>query len=133
MGVKGCLVSIAVLATLGYAGKTCGRKYLDKCGDKIVSDSYCVGTITSIGKEGFFWPSYEGTIAIGGEDRSVSQDFSLDNEARNGENIDSLAKQLYHALETRATVKLHETKPQINAVWRSLSPYHVDKVEIINK
>ena|SRR3989344_9612798 len=98
-----------------------------------VKDSVYQGQVVSFGREGLIWDTYEGSFALGGENRSSTGYFSLDEQARNGENIEELAKQLYKAVETKATVKVHGTKPAVCWPWRSSTNYHVDKVEFLNE
>jgi len=98
-----------------------------------IENSVYQGKIISFGREGLIWDTYEGSFALGGENRSSTGYFSLDEQARNGENIEELAKQLYKATETRATVRIHGTKPAVCWPWRSSANYHVDKVEFLEE
>ncbi|MBT3405283.1 hypothetical protein HN832_04885 [archaeon] len=104
-----------------------------KLNDVQVEDSVYQGQVLSFGREGFIWDTYEGQFAIGGGNRSSTGLFSLDEQARNGENVPELAKQLYDAVNTRAIVRVHGTKSALCWPWRSSSNYHIDKVEVINQ
>jgi len=114
--VIGGLAAVALFAT-GYL-----------LNNKTVEEKIYQGQVVSFGEEGWVWTTYEGTLAMGGENRSVTGSFSLDRQARNGEDIEELARQLYHAQETRETVDLHVIRPASCWPWRSDSCYHVDKV-----
>src|SRR3989344_6796094 len=94
-------------------------KGIDKLNDHVIEDSYYTGNVVSFGKEGIIWQNYQGSLAIGGELRSVTGSFNLDNEARNGENIEELASKLYEALKTNKKVRVHGKQYLINWPWRS--------------
>tara|TARA_Y100000310_G_C20601096_1_gene773076 strand:+ start:175 stop:660 length:486 start_codon:yes stop_codon:yes gene_type:complete len=104
-----------------------------KLNNVITEDSVYQGQIVSFGREGVIWDTYEGYFAIGGEGRSVTGHFSLDEQARNGENTEELAEQLYKAVEEKSNVSIHGTKSFFCWPWRSSSNYHIDKVELLEE
>ena len=125
-----------MIKTLGIAGLvSCAALAIAKVGSKLndvqVKDSVYQGQVISFGREGYIWQTYEGSFALGGENRSSTGYFSLDEESRNGENIANLAKQIYHATETKKNVRVHGTKQAFCWPWRSSTGYHVDKIEFL--
>ncbi len=104
-----------------------------RCNNITQKDSVYQGQVTGFGREGIIWKTYEGRFAIGGENRSERGAFSLDEQARNGENIEELAKQLYRAVETRANVRVYGKEPVSCYPWRSDTGYHITKVEFLDK
>ena len=124
------------LRSLGLAATLVAGIYLpNKLNNVIIEDSVYQGQVVSFGREGIIWKTYEGSFAIGGENRSSTGSFSLDEQARNGENVEELAKQLYKAAETKADVRIHGTRPLFCWPWRSslFGDYHVDRVEDIER
>ena len=119
---------IGGLMMIGCMG---GIKGCDALNNVIIEDSTYQGQVTNFGRDGLIWKTYEGDFAIGGEDRSVSRSFSLDEQARNGENIKELSEQLEDAVKTGKRVRVHGTEPLLCWPWRSFADYHIDKVEYI--
>jgi len=99
--------------------------------DKIVEDSVYQGHVIDFGKKGLFWQTHEGSFALGGVNRSSTGWFSLDEEARNGEDTAELARLLTEAVETGKKVKVWGKRSLTCWPWRSGANYHVSKVEFI--
>ena len=103
--------------------------------DYTYSEGTRVGVINKFSKKGTFWKTYEGQIALEGIVSSGSHvganvwDFSLDNQARKGENIDGIAKQIQEYAESSTKVRIKYHEPWTAWPWRSSSNYHVQSVE----
>ncbi|MBS3142550.1 hypothetical protein J4464_04145 [Candidatus Woesearchaeota archaeon] len=96
-------------------------------------DAWMQGTVTSFGREGVLFHTYEGTLALGGEQRSESIKFSLDAQARNGENTESLVGLLLESLQSGDPVRLHAVQPLWSYPWRARSSLLVIEVEQHNE
>jgi len=97
------------------------------------------GMINKISEKGLFWKTYEGQMALEGivsGKNSVGAnvwDFSLDRQARQGENPKELAEQIREYLETGTKVKVTYKEPLATWPWRSGTDYPVQKVEPIKE
>ncbi|MCA9459141.1 MAG: hypothetical protein KC550_01175 [Nanoarchaeota archaeon] len=106
---------------------------LDKLNEVTVGDSVYNGAITSFGRRGYVWDTFEGIWAYGGLNRSVNGYFSLDEQARNGENLEELSKQLTEFAKTGELVNIFVRGVGFSWPWRSSTGSHIYKVEKINK
>ncbi|MBN2420768.1 hypothetical protein JXB27_00655 [Candidatus Woesearchaeota archaeon] len=122
---KRTLITVGILAAIS----TKGCVALD---NKVTGENVCQGQVTSFGRTGLIWPTYEGTFAIGGENRSESGFFSLDEKARHGENLQELAAQLTKAVETRSNVRVYERTVAWPLPWNSKQFSRLYKVEVID-
>lgn len=79
------------------------------------------GIITKFSCKGLWWKTYEGEQLQGGlRDGAANMfDFSLDAQARHGENVTELAAQIERALESGQTVELRYIEPWTTWPWRS--------------
>jgi len=97
------------------------------------------GMINKFSKKGFLWKTYEGEMALEGMVSSGSTsgantwDFSIDNEARHGEKIDSLVKAINQYLSAGTKVKVTYIEPYKTWSWRSETDYLIQSVEPIIK
>jgi hypothetical protein len=97
-----------------------------------------VGYIVKFAERGLFWKSYQGEVnmggvlngSMGGVAPSV-WNFSLDNQQRHGENLDSLVTAINAFLGQGKPVKITYCAPFFSWPWRSSSRYMVQSVEAI--
>jgi len=97
-----------------------------------------VGFIVKFSQRGLFWKSYQGEVAMGGVLNSAmggatpnTWNFSLDNQQRRGENVDSLVTVINAFLGEAKPVKISYYAPFFSWPWRSSSRFLVQKVESI--
>jgi hypothetical protein len=97
-----------------------------------------VGFIFKFAQCGLFWKTYQGEVNMGGTQSSLGSSapniwyFSLDNQRRRGENIDSLAKAINGYLGAGQAVKITYYAPFFSWPWRSYGRYLVQNVEPIS-
>lgn len=97
------------------------------------------GMINKISEKGLFWKTYEGQMALEGivsGNNSVGAnvwDFSLDRQARHGENPKELAEKIRQYLETGTKVKVTYVEPLATWPWRSGTDYLIQSVEPVIK
>jgi hypothetical protein len=129
-------IIIALLITLCFiAGVAAGCEELNRI--EYIQGSR-VGYIVKFAKRGLFWKSYQGEVnmggvqntGIGGASPSV-WNFSLDNQRRRGENIDSLVKVINVFLSTGQAVIFTYYAPFYSWPWRSNGRYLVQSVRAI--
>ena len=95
--------------------------------------------INKISEKGLFWKTYEGQMALEGivsENNSVGAnvwDFSIDRQARHGENPKELVEKIKGYLEAEAKVKVTYVEPFATWPWRSETNYLIQSVESIRK
>lgn len=103
------------------------------------SEGTRVGVINKFSKKGTFWKTYEGQMALEGIVSSGDSvganvwDFSLDNQARQREDTEALAKKIQDYAESSTKVKMKYHEPWTAWPWRSSSNYHVQSVEPAEK
>lgn len=83
-----------------------------------------VGVVQEFALTGTFFKTYEGKLAT---DSGVLE-FSLDSEARNGENLDDLLLKLNYAHENKVPVVLNAYRQAAAWPWRSGTGLHVQEV-----
>ncbi len=94
-----------------------------------------VGVINKFTKKGLIWKTYEGEMALegivssGGAMGANIWQFSLDNQARHGENIGELANKIDDYLKGGAKVRIDYVEPWTAWPWRSGTDYLVQKIE----
>lgn len=97
------------------------------------------GMINKISKKGFLWKTYEGQMALegivsSGESMGANVwDFSIDNQARHGENVNELSKKLNEALESGQKVKVNYIEVWGGWPWRGSTGHYVQSIEPIIK
>ena len=98
-----------------------------------------VGYIIKFVKRGLFWKVYQGEVNMGGVQNNALGggapniwDFSLDNQRRRGENIDSLARTIFSSLSAGQPVIITYHAPFFTWPWRSSGRYLVQKVEPVS-
>ena len=125
--MKGKIITgIVALATVGTLAQF-------PLNNKVVEDSVYQGQVIDFGRKGFFWDTYEGSFALGGENRSKTGYFSLDEQARHGENIEELTEELTEAVNTGANVRVKARRVASSWPWRSKTQYLVYDVETIEE
>ena len=126
--LAGALAGALVWA--GYQGIGNGIEY---------SQGTRTGMINKISEKGLFWKTYEGQIALEGivsGNNSVGAnvwDFSLDRQARHGENPKELTEKIRGYLETGTKVKVTYIEPMATWPWRSETDYLIQSVEPVGK
>ena len=98
------------------------------------SDGQRVGVINKISNKGLFWKTYEGEMAleglVGGNNVAANLwDFSIDNQSRRGENVDSLYSKIKKYQEEGTKVKITYKEPFATWPWRSETDYLIQTVE----
>lgn len=100
-----------------------------------------VGVINKVSQKGLFWKSYEGQMAleglVGSENTSANVwDFSIDAQAKHGENIEGLAKSINDALNSGQKVKIDYIQ-SANVIFpfyqRGKTDYYIQGVEPLAK
>ena len=97
------------------------------------------GMLNKVSKKGLLWKTYEGQMALegivssGGGMGANVWDFSIDNQARHGENIEGLANQLNQALDNGEKVKLNYIQVLGGWPWRGSTGHYVQSIETIGK
>ena len=120
------IVLAGALVWTGYQGIGNGIEY---------SQGIRTGMINKISEKGLFWKTYEGQMALEGivsGNNSVGAnvwDFSLDRQARHGENPKELAEKIRQYLETGTKVKVNYVEPLATWPWRSGTDYLIQSVE----
>lgn len=93
------------------------------------------GMINKVSKKGLIWKTNEAQMALEGivsDKGNVGAnvwDFSLDNEARHGENIDELSRKLREYCESGTKVKIKYVQQFSTWPWRSETNYLAQSVE----
>ena len=87
------------------------------------------GQIVSYAERGIFWKTHEATIALGGTNRSLNINFSLDGQRRHGENLEELAEQLKSSLQTGDAINVHVRSPAYSWQCRSDTKSHAYQIE----
>ena len=92
-----------------------------------------MGKIHKISKKGVFFKTQEGSLALQGlsEQGANLWNFSIDRQARNGENADELAGKTREYLDSQETVKVHYKEPFKVWPWRGNTKYFIQKIEPI--
>ncbi len=91
--------------------------------------------INKISKKGFVWKTYEGQMALEGivsNGESVGAntwEFSIDNKAEHGENVEELAAKLNLALESGTKVKVKYIEAGMPWASRGATSYYIQSVE----
>lgn len=125
---------LAIAATVG--GCTGGCSMLN---NYEYSSGTRAGMINKISKKGLIWKTYEGQMALegivssGGNMGANVWDFSIDNQARHGENVEELAKKLNEALESGQKVKIEYVQVIGGWPWRGSTGHYVQSVKPIMK
>lgn len=101
------------------------------------SYGYRIGTIRKFSRKGVFVKSWEGEMLLGGVVSTGGKtpqlinetfDFSLDPDARHGEKLEEVIKQINNAAEKGSRVKLYYNQDTIPKI-RSDSNYFIYKCE----
>ncbi len=90
------------------------------------------GTVTSFGREGILFDTWEGKFAIGGQQRSIGGEFSLD-EQMDSVKTDGLVDKLNEAASSGDQVRVHGKGYLATWPWRADTTYLVDSVEPLKK
>ncbi len=133
--MKALIIAIAIVFVAGVAGffvyGTCCDDY--SSGDR-------VGVITKFSRKGIFFKTWEGEMNLGGVTAGPGGDvvpniwrFSIDENAKRGEEIDKLAKLVQDAQETGARMKVHYEQELLVAPWRADEEYLLQSVEVLGK
>jgi|SRR3989338_500614 len=129
---KSLLVGIVlgnVVVASGVAGIVgCQNNY-------ICSEGSRVGQINKFSKKGVIWKTYEGTLALQGLSNQGANlwDFSIDRQARQGENVEKLAEDVQKYLDSQELVKVTYKEPWATWPWRSDTDYLIQKIEAAEK
>ena len=113
------------------------------CGSQLNNWEYSegkrTGMINKVSKKGLFWQTYEGQMALEGivsngqSSGANVWDFSIDSQARHGENTEDIAKKLNEAFESGKKVKISYREVAKSWPWRGETDYFVQKVEYMDE
>ena len=98
----------------------------------------CVGVINDLSKQGTFYKTFECQMALEGlvsEGNTTSanvRSFSLDSQARHGENLSHLYQMLNQALNSGRKVKLSYIEASSTWSWRSSTRCLIQNVEYLD-
>jgi hypothetical protein len=129
------------LLTLGITGIVLGGGIggCNSCNNYDLSKGYRIGVINKISNKGFIWKTYEGQMALegmvsNGKGTSANVwDFSIDAQARHGENIPQLAKKLDSLAQLGKKVKIEYIEAGCPLPWRGSTDYYIKSVEPLDK
>ncbi|MBI4440687.1 hypothetical protein HY639_00825 [Candidatus Woesearchaeota archaeon] len=125
--------------TLGLAAALGWGTFQGVGNDYVYSEGIRTGMINKFSHRGVVWKTYEGEMALEGIASRGNYTganvwrFSLDNQARHGENVDDLAQKIRTSLEANQKVKVSYIEPLTTWPWRSETDYLVVKVEPVQK
>ena len=121
------LISVGILSLTGIIYG------MISCFNKEAGEGECIGTINQFGREGGFWKTYEGKIILDGLERENAANilsFSLDENRKNGENLEELAKQIRTTMQNGDRVKLTYKRTLARPYpWRGSNCYLITKIE----
>ena len=97
-----------------------------------------VGYIVKFAERGLLWKSYQGEVNMGGVLNGTmggatlsTWNFSIDNQRRHNENVDSLVAVINRFLSEGKPVKITYTAPFYTWPWRSSNRYLVQSVDVV--
>ena len=97
------------------------------------SDGNRVGVVVKLSRKGVFWKTWEGVVAVGGGDGQVfsalTHAFSVDRQARHGEDVEALERALDEAATRGTRVKIRYVEALFGWPWRGETDYFVQSVE----
>lgn len=121
--------SILVAGLLGWSGcQTVGNNIEYSQGQR-------VGVVNKISEKGLIWKTKEGQLSLEGRTSTGEPtgagiwDFSLDRQAKHGENVDSLYSLINQYMEQGDRVKITYNEPLATWPWRASTTYLVQSVE----
>lgn len=132
MGIKKTLAGIILAGSL-ISGTIGG---IGSCtNNRINSEGSRVGQINKFSEKGIFYKSYEGTLALQGLSNQGANlwNFSIDREARNGEDIKELSQTIQKYLDSQELVKITYKEPICVWSWRAETAYLIQKIEPIKE
>ena len=97
------------------------------------------GMINKVSENGLFWKTSEGQMALEGIVSGHNfvcanvWDFSLDRQARHGEDVKKIAAKLQEYMQAGTKVRVTYTEPLATWPWRSETGYLIQNVEPIVK
>lgn len=131
LGGCGCIVAITALFLVGIASfMVFGNRY-------VYSEGARSGTVNKLSHKGLIWKSWEGEMALEGIAKRGDNiganlwQFSIDNQARHGEDIAALQAQLDSAMRSGARVNIRYIQQLSSWPWRASTTYMVQSVEIV--
>ena len=97
------------------------------------SDGNRVGVVVKLSRKGVLWKTWEGVVAVGGGDGQVfsalTHSFSVDRQARHGEDVEALQRALDEAATRGTRVKIRYVEALFSWPWRGETDYFVQSVE----
>jgi len=129
----GTIVGTVLLTLFGTVGGCVSCK--SHFNDVEYSEGTRVGVINKFTNKGFWWKTFEGEMALegivssGGNSGANVWDFSLDGDARHGENIPELAKKVQEYADQSRKVKVTYVQPWTSWFWRGDTDYFLQTVE----
>lgn len=103
--------------------------------DRIVSEGVRIGKVNKISERGIWYKTYEGTLALEGLSNQGANlwDFSIDRQARHGENVKQLSEDILKYLNSQEVVKITYKEPWKVWSWRADTRYLIQKIEPVEK
>ena len=95
------------------------------------------GMINKISKKGLVWKTYEGQMALegisstGGSVGANLWDFSIDGQARHGENAERIVQDIKRYMQSGQKVRVIYVEPVTTWPWRSKTDYLVQSVDSV--
>ncbi len=128
---KGCLTSIVggVVLALSLGCCTSANSWHYSSGER-------VGVINKLSRKGMIWETYEGQMAleglVGGQHNTTAANvwnFSIDETAANGENVEELSEQLRDAMISGDKVKVTYKEVLSGWPWRGRTDHYIQSVK----
>lgn len=127
---SGSIIGLTTVAAILLKVGSCGllNSYEYSSGSR-------AGVVNKVSKKGLIWKTYEGQMALegvvssGGSVGANVWDFSIDNQARHGENVSELAEKLNDALDSGKKVKIKYTQVIGGWPWRGSTGHYVQSIE----
>ncbi len=101
----------------------------------IVDKGSTIGYVNKFSEEGRIWKTHEGTLAMQGFSYPGAElwNFSLDKQARNGEDIEKLKQDIEEYKDSNTLVKIEYLRPWKVWPWRARANNLVQKISSIEE
>ena len=123
-GFAGIVGGLALLAGLSYG--------VDSCAHMNYSNGGRVGVVNKFSSKGFIFKTYEGTLALEGQQLKEWR-FSVDTKGNGGKSLEDLAQEIQTALDSGKTVKLSYVQPFKKWLWEGETEYSVVDIDPIQE
>ena len=122
---------IPIVVSVLIAGSFAGCK---GCNNVDYGAGTRTGVINKVSEKGYLWKTWEGQMALEGlvAGKSVGAnlwDFSIDDQARRGENSNELVAKLQEALDSGKRVKIKYVEAGARWSTRGATSYYIQNIE----